>query len=472
MDDGKVHAEFGMDFFLSQRNTVLMYGTGFARNHQGRERNLMTQLTQALEGKITPEMEQVAEREGVRPEQVRQGVAEGTIVIPCNHRRRGRIPVGMGRGLRTKVSASVGLYGAEAGIHVEVEKIRAAVAAGADAVMDLSVSGDIDAMRRRTLSVTPTPVGTLPLYQAVAEAAEKYALPVDMTVDDLFEVIERQAADGVDFLAMHCGTTMDVVQRAKSEGRIDPLVSYGGSHLIGWMLYNQLENPLYQHYDRVLEIARKYDVTVSLADGMRPGCVADSLDGAQVHELVILGELVRRAREAGVQIMVKGPGHVPLNHIEATVTLQKSLCKGAPYFVFGPVVTDIAAGYDHISAAIGGAMAAWAGAELICTVTAAEHMGIPDVAQVREGVIAARIGAHAADLARGLPGASDWDLRLSRARKELDWDAQLSLALDPERARELRRERSGESSSGCAMCGKYCAMKVVSQYLGTAEGSC
>jgi len=353
-----------------------------------------------------------------------------------------------------------------------LKKVKAALAAGTDAVMDLSVCGNIDAMRRETLAVTPKPVGTLPLYQALAEAAEKYNSPVKMTVEDLFAVIERQAADGVDFLALHCGTTMSVVERARQEGRTDPLVSYGGSHLIGWMIYNQSENPLYEHYDRVLEIARKYDATISLADGMRPGCLADSLDGAQVEELVILGELVRRAREAGVQIMVKGPGHVPLNRIEATVALQKSLCKGAPYFVFGPVVTDIAAGYDHISAAIGGAIAAWAGAEFICYVTAAEHIGLPDADQVHEGVIAARIAAHAADLAKGLKGAEDWDLQLSRARKELDWERQITLAVDPERAGQLRKDRTGESSAACAMCGKYCAMKVVSEYLGTARQSC
>ncbi len=432
----------------------------------------MTQLSEARKGIITPAMEQVAQKEGITPELVRQGVAAGTIVIPCNRNRSGITPTGIGTGLRTKVSASVGLYGSGATIDMELRKIRAAVSAGADSIMDLSVSGDIDAMRRRSLAATATPVGTLPLYQAIAESAVKYSSPVHMTVDDLFEVIERQAADGVDFLALHCGTTMDVIERAKNEGRIDPLVSYGGSHLIGWMIHNRKENPLYEQYDRVLEIARKYDVTVSLADGMRPGCTADSLDGAQVHELVILGELVRRAREAEVQIMVKGPGHVPLPHIEATVTLQKSLCRGAPYFVFGPVVTDIAAGYDHISGAIGGAIAAWAGAELICYVTPAEHIGIPDVAQVREGVIAARIGAHAADLARGLKGAAEWDLRLSRARKDLDWEGQFALAMDPQRARELRQARTGETSSACAMCGKYCAMKVVAQYLGTAERAC
>lgn len=432
----------------------------------------MTQRTEALAGTITPAMAQVAQKEGVPPDVVRQGVAEGTIVIPCNNRRNSSVFTGIGTGLRTKVSASVGLYGDGAAIGVEVQKIRTAIAAGADSIMDLSVSGDIDSMRGQTLAAATTPVGTLPLYQAISEAAVRRGSPVNMTVDDLFEVIERQAADGVDFLALHSGTTMDIVQRAKNEGRIDPLVSYGGSHLIGWMIHNQKENPLYEQYDRLLEIARKYDVTISLADGMRPGCVADSLDGAQVHELVILGELVRRAREAGVQIMVKGPGHVPLNHIEATITLQKSLCKGAPYFVFGPVVTDIAAGYDHISGAIGGAIAAWAGAELICYVTAAEHLGIPDVAQVHEGVIAARIGAHAADLAKGLKGAREWDLQLSRARKNLDWKTQLALAIDPGRATELRKQRSEESSSACAMCGKYCAMKVVSQYLGASGRSC
>lgn len=429
----------------------------------------MTQLGRALKGEITPEMKQVALMEDISPEFVQDGVAGGTIIIPHNIRRNNIIPVGIGTGLRTKVSASVGLYGKNANIPIELSKIRAAVEAGTDAIMDLSVSGDIDAMRREALALTPKPVGTLPLYQAMAEAGEKYGSSAKMKVEELFEVIERHAADGIDFLAMHCGTTMDIVERAKKDGRIDPLVSYGGSHLIGWMLYNQAENPLYTYYDRVLEIASKYDVTVSLADGMRPGCLADSLDGAQVLEMVVLGELVRRAREAGVQSMVKGPGHVPLNQLKATVTLQKSLCKGAPYFVFGPVVTDIAAGYDHISAAIGGAISAWAGAEFLCCVTASEHFGLPDGDQVREGVVAARIAAHAADLAKGLPGAAEWDLKISQARKVLDWEKQIGLAIDPERARRLRKERSDDSSEGCAMCGKYCAMKVVSKYLGTAQ---
>lgn len=432
----------------------------------------MTQFGRALKGEITPEMEQIAASEGVTPEFVGQGVAGGTIVIPCNMVRKNTSPVGIGAGLRTKVSASVGLYGREASLQNEMAKIRAAIGAGTDAIMDLSVSGDIDAMRREALALSPKPLGTLPLYQALAEAGEKYGSAAKMKVEELFAVIERQVMDGVDFLAVHCGATMDIVERARKDGRIDPLVSYGGSHLIGWMINNETENPLYTGYDRLLEIAAKYDVTISLADGMRPGCINDSLDGAQVQELVVLGELVRRAREAGVQVMVKGPGHVPLNQLKATVALQKSLCKGAPYFVFGPVVTDIAAGYDHISAAIGGAISAWAGAGFLCYVTAAEHIGIPDAGQVREGVVAARIAAHAADIAKGLPGAADWDLKMSKARKNLDWKEQIALAIDPERAARLRKERSDENSEGCAMCGKYCAMKVLSEYLGSARQNC
>lgn len=432
----------------------------------------MTQISRALRGEITPEMKQVCLVEGVSEELVQSGVAEGRIVIPCNTVHGRFSGVGIGKGLKTKVSASVGLYGKGANISCELDKIRVALDAGADAVMDLSVSGNINAMRREALTLTPKPLGTLPLYQACAEAAEKHGSSAKMRVEDMFEVIERHAADGVDFLALHCGTTMDVVERAKKEGRIDPLVSYGGSHIIGWMLFNQCENPLYTNFDRVIEIARKYDVTISLADSMRPGCIADSLDGAQVHELVILGQLVKRAREAEVQIMVKGPGHVPLNQLKATVTLQKSLCQGAPYFVFGPVVTDISAGYDHISAAIGGAISAWAGADFLCYVTASEHLGLPDVEQVREGVVASRIAAHSADLARGLPGAAQWDLAISKARKDLNWSEQFSLALDPIRARKLRQERSDDSSEGCAMCGKYCAMKVVSEYLGLARHNC
>ncbi len=432
----------------------------------------MTLLRSAREGIVTPEMETVAKQERVSPEFIRKGVAEGKIVILGNKRHENVIPVAIGDGLRTKVSASVGLYGQNVSIAEEISKINEAIAVGTDAIMDLSVSGDIEGMRKETLAVSTKPVGTLPLYQALAEAGAKYGSATKMTVDDLFEVIERQAAEGVDFLALHCGTTMEVIERAKREGRIDPLVSYGGSHLIGWMIHNQQENPLFTEFDRVLEIAQKYDITLSFADGMRPGCVADSLDGAQVHELVILGELVGRARRAGVQVMVKGPGHVPLDQVEATIKLQKSLCKGAPYFVFGPIVTDTAAGYDHISAAIGGALSAWAGADFLCYVTPAEHIDMPNVSQVRDGVIAARIAAHAGDLAAELPGADKWDLEMSVARKQLDWKKQIALSIDPEKAEQMWRERSGDFESGCTMCGKYCAMEILSHYLGSSKNAC
>lgn len=421
----------------------------------------------ALQGIVTPEMELAAEQERVSPESIRQGIAEGKIVLLRNKNHHNVIQSAIGAGLRTKVSASVGLYSKGATIRDEVAKIKTAVEAGTDAVMDLSVNGDINAMRKESLAASSKPLGTLPLYQALAEAAENYGSSLRMKARELFEVIERQAADGVDFLALHCGTTMDVIERAKREGRIDPLVSYGGSHLIGWMVHNQRENPLYENFDRVLEIAARYDVTISFADGMRPGCLADSLDGAQVHELVILGELVQRAREAGVQVMVKGPGHVPLDQLKATVTLQKSLCKGAPYFVFGPLVTDTAAGYDHISAAIGGAISSWAGADFLCYVTPAEHIGLPDARQVREGVVAARIAAHCGDLAKGRPEAVQWDLEMSLARKKLDWEKQISLAIDPATTRRVWKERSGDFSSKCSMCGQFCAMEIISQYLGT-----
>lgn len=434
-------------------------------------RVISTQLERALAGEITPEMAEAARREEVPPEFIRQGVAAGNIVVLHNRRRKGGKPVAVGKGLKVKVSASVGLAPGRTDVEGELAKVRAAVAAGTDAVMDLSICGDIDGARRAILAAAPVPVGTLPLYQVLAEAVQKYGSAVKMTAEEMFATIERQAADGVDFLALHCATTQKTVRTAKKHGRIDYLVSYGGSHLIGWMLYHQQENPLYEHFDRLLAICRRYDVVLSLADGWRPGCLADSLDAAQLSELVILGELAARAKAAGVQVMVKGPGHVPLPHLKATVLLQKELCRDAPYFVFGPVVTDVAPGYDHITAAIGGALSAWAGADFLCYVTAAEHLGLPDAEEVREGVIAARIAAHAADVARN-PRAARWDLEMSRARKALDWERQINLAVDPVRAAQLRRDRSRGSAGACAMCGKYCAMQVVGEYLGKKQGSC
>ncbi|MEG1431671.1 MULTISPECIES: phosphomethylpyrimidine synthase ThiC [Eubacterium] len=424
----------------------------------------MTLLEQARAGIITDEMKAVADKEGISPEFVRQGVADGTIVI-LHSSRPNITPVGVGRGMTTKVSASVGMYEDTDTIEGEMAKIEAAIAAKADTIMDLSVRGPIEEMREKVLSTVDRPVGTLPMYETLAETAKKYGTALDMTPEDMFEMIERQAAQGVSFLAMHPATTLQIIHRAKEEGRIDPLVSYGGSHLIGWMIHNNTENPMYTDFDRIVEICHKYDVVLSFADGMRPGAVADSLDAAQVEELVLIGTLVRRAREAGVQVMVKGPGHVALDEIACTVQLEKKLCHGAPYFVFGCLPTDAAAGFDHITSAIGGAAAAYAGADFLCYVTPAEHIGMPSVDDVYQGVMASRIAAHAGDVAKRLPSALAWDKEMSVARREMNFPRQFELSIDPETAERMWRERSTSFTSECTMCGKYCAMRIVEKYL-------
>ncbi|RNC28554.1 MAG: Phosphomethylpyrimidine synthase [Candidatus Dichloromethanomonas elyunquensis] len=432
----------------------------------------MSTLEGAIKGLTLEQREAAAVAEGVSAAVIEQGVAAGTIVVPFNPLHKGLKPMGIGKGLRTKVSASIGLSSKDSTVAGELEKLKTALTAGTHAVMDLSIAGDMDDARRAILAASPVPVGTLPLYQTVAEASQKYGSALKMTPGQMLEVIERQAADGVDFMALHCATTFEAIKRAKKEGRIDPLVSYGGSHIIGWMVHHNKENPLYENYDRILEIAKKYGVTLSLADGMRPGCLADSLDGAQVQELIILGELVDRAAKAGVQIMIKGPGHMPLNHIKDTITLQKSLCKGAPYFVFGPLLTDLAVGYDQINAAIGGALSSWYGAEFLCYVTPAEHIGNPDASQVRQGVIAARIAAQAGDLAKGMPEAIQWDLDMSNARRDMKWEEQIRLALDSEHAAYIRKTRNNGEISSCAMCGKFCAMEIIAKYMKIDKHSC
>ncbi len=424
----------------------------------------MTILEQARAGEITKEMLYVAQKEGVDPEIILAGVATGEIVI-LKSSRENISPVAVGKNLYTKVSASVGMYEKTDTIAGEIAKIESALKAKTNTIMDLSVRGPIDEMRETVLSTVDCPVGTLPLYQTLAVAQKKYGTALDMTPDDLFEIMEKQAAEGVSFLALHCGTTLDVINLAKEEGRIDPLVSYGGSHLIGWMVHNQCENPLFAQYDRVLEICKKYDVVLSFADGMRPGCIADSLDGAQVHELVILGGLVKKARAAGVQVMVKGPGHVPLDEIQTTVQLQKKLCGGAPYFVFGCLPTDSGAGMDHVTAAIGGAIASYYGADFLCYVTPAEHIGMPNVDDVYMGVMASRIAAHAGDVGKGHPAAIAWDLEMSIARRELNWKKQMECAMDTETATKIWKDRSVDFSSECSMCGDFCAMKTIGKYL-------
>lgn len=432
----------------------------------------MTQMLRALNGEITQEMEKIAQKERLEVEIIRDRIAKGLLVIPKNKLRNNVESMGIGLGLRTKVNASIGTSPNYPNTEGELEKLKVATGAGADTIMDLSTGGDIDQMRKMTIKNTYLPVGTVPIYQAAIESIEKNGSVVGMTGEQMFEVIERQAKDGVDFMAIHCAINQSVIERLKNQGRITDIVSRGGGFLTGWMLHNEQENPLYAEFDRVLEIAKKYDVTLSIGDAIRPGCIADSLDRAQVQGLVYVGELVARAREAGVQVMVEGPGHVPIDQVQSTIQLQKQLCQGAPFFVLGTLVTDIAPGYDHITSAIGGTLAAWAGADFICYVTPAEHLRLPNADDVREGVIAARIATHAADIAKGVIGAKSWDLEMSKARKALDWDKQIELAIDPEKAAKVRSERNDSSTKACSMCGNFCAMKVVSEYLGTKQYSC
>jgi phosphomethylpyrimidine synthase len=431
----------------------------------------MTQLELAREGTISPQMSLVAQNEGVEAEFIRQGVAEGTIVIPANIKHTNLVPCGIGHGLKTKVNANIGTSPDFANIDTELEKLRVAIAYGADTVMDLSTGGDISATRRAIITSSPLPVGTVPIYQAGIEAIARHGAIVKMTVDDLFSVIEKHVRDGVDFMTVHCGVTRSAVDRLKQQGRVADVVSRGGAFLIGWMLYNEQENPLYEYYNRLLEIARQFDVTLSLGDGMRPGCLADATDRAQMEELLVIGELVNQAQQAGVQVMVEGPGHLPLNHIEANVQLEKAICKGAPFYVLGPLVTDVAAGYDHITGAIGGAIAAAAGTDFLCYVTPAEHLSLPDPEDVRQGVIASRIAAHAADIVKGVKGAQEWDKKMSVARKKLDWAEQARLSLDPQHARQVHSKHASVGAA-CSMCGKYCAMELMEKFLGITAPRC
>lgn len=426
----------------------------------------MTQLEYARQGTITEAMEKTAASEGISAETIRQGIAEGTIVITQNVKHRTISPLAIGKGLRTKINANIGTSKDHTNVEEELAKVRAAIEAGADTIMDLSTGPAIGETRKTVIQASTVPVGTVPIYQAAVEMPEKKNRPmVEMAADDLFEVIERHGEDGVDFITVHCGVTLRSVETIKKEGRLMGVVSRGGAILVEWMHYNKKENPLFESYDRLLEIAKAYDMTLSLGDGLRPGCLADATDRGQIQELLLLGELTERAWAKGVQVMIEGPGHVPLQQIEANVLLQKRICHGAPFYVLGPLVTDIAPGYDHITGAIGGAIAAWAGADFLCYVTPSEHLRLPTVEDVREGVIASKIAGHAGDIARGLKGAMDQDACMARARKALNWPEQIRLAIDPERARKLRESRMPKESDVCTMCGELCAIKKVANLL-------
>ncbi|MDD3399412.1 MAG: phosphomethylpyrimidine synthase [Candidatus Methanomethylophilaceae archaeon] len=421
---------------------------------------MSTIMQQARKG-VTPLIEAVAEKEGLEPEFVRRGVASGRIVIPCNPIHDPH-PCGIGEGLSIKINANVGSSRDRVDLAEELEKVAVSLRYGADAVMDLSTGGDIDAIRRAILDACPVPVGTVPIYQIGLTAARRGAL-VDMDEDDMFRGIETHAKDGVDFMTVHCGITKESVAWVKRSGRITDVVSRGGSFLTAWILHNDMENPLYENFDYLLEMARDYEFSLSLGDGFRPGCIHDATDGAQLSELMTLGSLVKRCREAGVQSMVEGPGHVSLDMVETNMRIQKSVCDGAPFYVLGPLVTDIAPGYDHIVGAIGGAVAAWHGADFLCYLTPAEHLSLPTVDDVREGVIASKIAAHVGDLARGR--GHERDLTMAKARKALDWETMFRTSIDPEKARRYRERGMTKEEEGCSMCGDVCAIKIVSEYL-------
>ena len=423
----------------------------------------MTLIESARKGNTTPLVDEIARREEVPAENILRGLAEGTLVIPLNRARRISKPCGIGAGLRVKVNANIGTSRQEEDFNRELEKAAVAEKNGADTIMDLSTGGEINELRRKILGASGVPVGTVPIYEAAVRAGEEKGRIVAMSGDDMFRAVENQAAQGVDYMTIHAGVTLRILEMLKRSPRRMGVVSRGGAFLLEWMAANGKENPFYSRFDDLLEIARRHEVTLSLGDGLRPGCQADATDRPQIQELIILGELAARCREAGVQVMIEGPGHIPLNQIAENIRLEKSLCGGAPFYVLGPLVTDVAPGYDHITCAIGGALAASHGADFLCYVTPSEHLGLPDLEDVRQGVIAARIAAHAADLARGMPSAIAWDNRMSDFRTERNWRGQIEAAIDPEKAASYLGDIS-EKEDYCTMCSDLCAVKILDRF--------
>ena len=428
------------------------------------EKNYTTQMEAARKGIITPEIEAVARKEGRDPEFIRAFVAEGKIAIPANKRHKGLDPNGVGSMLKTKINVNLGVSRDCKDYDVEMKKVMAAVDLGAEAIMDLSSHGDTQPFRQKLCSECPAMIGTVPVYDSVIHYKRDLAT---LTAQDFIDVVRLHAEDGVDFVTLHCGITRKTIEQIKSGSRKMNIVSRGGSLVFAWMSMTGNENPFYEYYDEILEICREYDVTVSLGDACRPGCLADATDGVQIEELIRLGELTERAWKRDVQVMVEGPGHVPMDQIAANMKIQQTICHGAPFYVLGPLVTDIAPGYDHITSAIGGAIAAQAGAAFLCYVTPAEHLALPNVDDVRQGIIASRIAAHAADIAKGIPGAMDADNRMADARRALDWEGQWKEALDPETAKAIRDSRLPEDDHAdtCSMCGKFCAVRSMNKAL-------
>jgi len=420
----------------------------------------MTQLEIARQGGISEEMKICAGQERVSPEFIRKGIEEGTIVLVRNNRHTAISPLSIGKGLRTKVNANIGTSKDHSDLDRELKKVKVSEAAKADAIMDLSTGGDVRSIRKEIIRATSLIVGTVPIYQVATKMLNNRKSIMEMTGDDMFDAIEENGEDGVDFITVHCGVTLSSVGRIDKEGRVLGIVSRGGSILERWMSYNEKENPLYEDFDRVLEIAARYDMVLSLGDGLRPGCLADATDRGQIEELVTLGELTERARNRGVQVMIEGPGHVPITDIEANVKMQKRLCHGAPFYVLGPLPTDIAPGYDHITAAIGGAIAGSAGADFLCYVTPAEHLRLPTLEDVKEGIIASRIAAHIADIAKNVPGARSKNLLMAEHRKTFNWEGQVDMSIDPEKAGMFLERSESAGEEGCTMCGEFCAIKL------------
>lgn len=425
-----------------------------------------TQMAAAKRGIITEQMKVVAQKEKLDAQTVCELVAAGKVVIPANKNHKSLSAEGVGERMRTKINVNLGVSKDCCQIEGEMDKVRTAIELKAEAIMDLSCYGKTQEFRRRVIEISPAMIGTVPMYDAVGMHDEDLK---DMTAEQLFEVVERHAADGVDFMTIHCGLNRATAERVKKNRRLMNIVSRGGSLLFAWMELNHKENPFYEHYDRLLEICAKYDVTLSLGDACRPGAIADSTDAAQIAELMTLGELTKRAWEKDVQVMIEGPGHMALDEIKANMILEKRLCHGAPFYVLGPLVTDIAPGYDHITSAIGGAIAAASGADFLCYVTPAEHLRLPNLDDMKEGIMAARIAAHAGDIVKGVPGAREWDNQMSQARAELNWEKIFDLSLDPEKARRYRAESQPQEEKSCTMCGKMCSVRNMNKILNGEE---
>ena len=425
-----------------------------------------TQMDAAKKGIITSEMEIVAAKEDISVEKLRGLVAEGKIVIPANRNHKTLSPEGVGQGLKTKINVNLGISKDCPECEKEFEKVKVALDMKAEAIMDLSNYGKTEGMRRKIVDMSTAMIGTVPIYDAVGFYDKELK---DITAEEFLKVVEKHGQDGVDFITIHAGLNREAVETVKRNKRLTHIVSRGGSLLFAWMELNNKENPFFEYYDELLDICAKYDMTISLGDALRPGSINDSTDANQIKELIALGELTKRAWKKNVQVIIEGPGHMALNEVEANMLLQKKLCHGAPFYVLGPLVTDVAPGYDHITSAIGGAIAATYGADFLCYVTPAEHLRLPNLEDMKEGIVATKIAAHAADIAKGIKGAREWDNKMSKARADIDWDTMFALALEPEKARRYRAESKPHDEESCTMCGKMCSMRTMKKILNSED---